>query len=254
MSVPPGQSPGSHGRQYQPPRQYMPPPQRRGSAWPRQCLGWSTVIGACCLLAVAGCAASATPVPVSPAPHSTVAAAAKEPPLSCHARAAITRPRDHTTVRIQIRTAAHAGVTVTAPLALASGQSATGRASADGTRALRLRVGDATPGAAVVIAVRVTRGDRTGTCQASFRPRPAPVIAVAAPEQPAASPSAAPAPPVAAPPPAPSAAACYPLSDEGTCYEPGEFCRDSDHGASGVAGDGEKIVCADNDGWRWEPA
>lgn len=49
-------------------------------------------------------------------------------------------------------------------------------------------------------------------------------------------------------------ASCYPLSNEGTCYEPGEFCRDSDHGATGLAGDGEKIVCEDNDGWRWEPA
>lgn len=255
MSVPPGQSPGSHGRQYQPRRQYIPPPQR--SAWPRRHAAWPTVTAVCCLLAVAGCAASATPVPVShtPAPHSAVRPAAKQIPLSCHARAAITRPRDHTTVRVQIRTAAHAGVTATGSLALANGQSATGRASADGSRALRFRVGDATPGAAVVIAVRVTRGNRTGTCQASFRPRPAAVIAVAAPAQPAVSPSAAPAPPpVAAPPPAPSAAACYPHSDEGHCYEPGEFCRDSDHGASGVAGDGKKIICADNDGWRWEPA
>lgn len=55
-------------------------------------------------------------------------------------------------------------------------------------------------------------------------------------------------------PPSPTAASCYPLSDEGTCYEPGEYCRDSDHGASGLAGDGERIVCEDNDGWRWEPA
>lgn len=51
----------------------------------------------------------------------------------------------------------------------------------------------------------------------------------------------------------PSTTSCYPLSDEGTCYEPGEFCRDSDHGVSGLAGDGERIVCEDNDGWRWEP-
>ena len=29
-------------------------------------------------------------------------------------------------------------------------------------------------------------------------------------------------------------------------------CRDDDHGASGVAGDGEAITCEDNDGWRWE--
>jgi hypothetical protein len=47
---------------------------------------------------------------------------------------------------------------------------------------------------------------------------------------------------------------CYPLTNGGNCYEPGEYCRDSDHGMSGVAGDGEKIICEDNDGWRWEPA
>jgi hypothetical protein len=47
---------------------------------------------------------------------------------------------------------------------------------------------------------------------------------------------------------------CYPLTNSGNCYEPGEYCRNSDHGLSGVAGDGEKIICEDNDGWRWEPA
>ena len=47
---------------------------------------------------------------------------------------------------------------------------------------------------------------------------------------------------------------CYPLTNGGNCYEPGEYCRDSDHGASGVAGDGEHIICEDNNGWRWEPA
>jgi hypothetical protein len=53
---------------------------------------------------------------------------------------------------------------------------------------------------------------------------------------------------------APAQAGCYPLSNEGTCYEPGEFCRKVDHGTSGVAGDGEAITCEDNDGWRWEPS
>ncbi|GAB1813595.1 hypothetical protein MUNTM_26340 [Mycobacterium sp. MUNTM1] len=47
---------------------------------------------------------------------------------------------------------------------------------------------------------------------------------------------------------------CYPLSKKGNCYEPGQFCRSSDHGASGVSGDGKDIICASNDGWRWEPA
>jgi hypothetical protein len=60
-----------------------------------------------------------------------------------------------------------------------------------------------------------------------------------------------PAPP--APPPSTAPASCYPLSNEGTCYEPGEFCRTTDHGKTGVAGDGKAIKCEDNDGWRWEP-
>jgi hypothetical protein len=63
------------------------------------------------------------------------------------------------------------------------------------------------------------------------------------------TPAAVPAPPATTAP-----AGCYPLSDEGTCYEPGEYCRDADHGMSGVAGDGQAIICEDNDGWRWEPA
>jgi hypothetical protein len=49
-------------------------------------------------------------------------------------------------------------------------------------------------------------------------------------------------------------ASCYPTTNSGHCYEPGEYCRNSDHGASGVAGNGEKIICKNNDGWRWEPA
>jgi hypothetical protein len=58
------------------------------------------------------------------------------------------------------------------------------------------------------------------------------------------------------PPPPPTTAApasCHPLTDGGNCYSPGEYCRDSDHGVTGVAGNGETITCEDNDGWRWEP-
>ena len=67
----------------------------------------------------------------------------------------------------------------------------------------------------------------------------------------AAPPSAAPSP---APPTSAAPASCHPLTNAGNCYKPGEFCRASDHGASGVAGNGEAITCEDNDGWRWEPA
>jgi outer membrane biosynthesis protein TonB len=85
------------------------------------------------------------------------------------------------------------------------------------------------------------------------RPAP-PVSAPPAPKPPPPPPPPVSKKPVPKPPPPPAPKpSCYPLSDEGTCYEPGEFCRDSDHGATGVAGDGEAIKCEDNDGWRWEP-
>jgi hypothetical protein len=51
-----------------------------------------------------------------------------------------------------------------------------------------------------------------------------------------------------------SASGCHPLTNGGNCYEPGEYCRKADHGASGVAGDGRAISCEDNNGWRWEAA
>jgi hypothetical protein len=51
------------------------------------------------------------------------------------------------------------------------------------------------------------------------------------------------------------ATACTPIDDEGGCYEPGEYCRDDDHGATGRAGDGETITCEDENGtWYWESA
>jgi hypothetical protein len=82
------------------------------------------------------------------------------------------------------------------------------------------------------------------------RPQETPVTAQATtPARAATAPAAAPSHPAAA-----TSAGCRPLSDEGTCYEPGEYCRAADHGASGIAGDGKAITCEDNDGWRWEPA
>jgi hypothetical protein len=70
-------------------------------------------------------------------------------------------------------------------------------------------------------------------------------------------PKPAPPPPAPSPPPpttsAPQPAGCYPRASSGNCYEPGEFCPHADAGMTGVAGDGEKIICTDNNGLRWEP-
>jgi len=89
-------------------------------------------------------------------------------------------------------------------------------------------------------------------CRAADRPataRPATAQTTPAPSPAQTTPAAQPEPPASTAP-----AGCQPLSDEGTCYEPGEYCRDDDHGLSGVAGNGEPIICEDDDGWRWEPA
>jgi hypothetical protein len=199
-------------------------------------------------LLVAACGSNAPKAAVTKPPQPT-ARAVDSSPLACRARATSQRPRDHTTVGIQVRTVAHAWVTVAGTPSFLTDQSANGHASAHGTRTLRFSVAGATPGGRLVVDIRVSRPGRKGTCQASIRPRsdPRPAAQPTAPAQPAAPPSPAPAPPPT------TAASCYPISDEGTCYEPGEFCRDDDHGTSGVAGDGEKITCEDNDGWRWEP-
>ena len=47
---------------------------------------------------------------------------------------------------------------------------------------------------------------------------------------------------------------CHPKTSTGNCYEPGEFCPHADEGMTGIAGDGEAIICEDNNGLRWEPA
>jgi hypothetical protein len=91
--------------------------------------------------------------------------------------------------------------------------------------------------------------------KAKARPKPHKTAAAPTPARTRSKKAAPPPPPTTAPAAAPSTpTGCYPLTNGGNCYEPGEYCRNSDHGASGVAGDGKRITCEDNDGWRWEPA
>ncbi len=253
MSTPPGQGPGASGHQRGAPQQATPPRKR---AWPRRHPIWSAVIAVFAifvLLVIIGSVASPPSTPTShtaavptptPTPTPAVVPATVAVPPACQALASSRRPRDHTTVTITISTVAHARVAATGPLALANGERARGRADASGLRTVRFRIGDATPGVRVTITVRVSRHGRKGTCRTSLRPRKVKPVQVTAPPAPSS--------PAAAPPP--TATSCYPRSDSGTCYRPGEFCRTSDHGLTGVAGDGEKIICEDNNGWRWEPA
>ena len=269
MSMPPGQPPWSDGSQYEPPQQHSRPRAKR--RWPRRHPVWSALIAILGLLVIIAGITGPKPAKAShtTADPATSTPAAHKRPLKCQPRVMSKRPRDHSTVVIRVQTVAHAEVTATSTLALLKKESAAGPASGNGTRTVRFQVGGAMPGIRVVVHVRVSYHGSTGSCQASFWPRAATASAPPA-TQPAAARSSAPAPPAtqpaappttqpAAPPtsasaPPATAASCSPLSNEGTCYEPGEFCRDTDHGTSGVAGDGEKITCEDNNGWRWEPA
>ena len=261
MSIQPGQPPGPGGWQYGPPQQHSPSAAKR--PWPRRHPVWSALIAIIVLLIIIGALAN-KPAKVSntanAGPHPAATAMAAKSPLKCRAQATSRQPRDHTTATIKVHTVAHAELTATSRLASLKHKNVSGSSNANGTWTLRLRVGDATPGTRVVVTVHVSGYGSTGSCQAWFRPRAAAVSAVSAPAtQPAASPSPAPVathpapPPSSAPAPPATAASCHPLSDEGTCYEPGEYCRDDDHGTQGIAGDGKNIICEDNDGWRWEP-
>jgi hypothetical protein len=50
----------------------------------------------------------------------------------------------------------------------------------------------------------------------------------------------------------PQKQSCHPLTNGGKCYTPGELCRSSDHGVSGIDANGDAIKCENNNGWRWE--
>jgi hypothetical protein len=145
----------------------------------------------------------------------------------------------------------------------ASNTSAIASASALGSAAGLPVAASAPAPSPTVAAVRAAskpkvKAKATVKAKAKAKAKPRRTIIPPATPGPATSKAAAPPPPpptTTAPVAAPSEpAGCYPLTNGGNCYEPGEYCRESDHGASGVAGDGERIICADNDGWRWEPA
>jgi hypothetical protein len=191
---------------------------------------------------LAACSSSAPPSLAAATPSQTPATATPKPPLKCDASITSHHPADHTTVGVRVRTAPHARITAVASYRLST-VTHHRRADGRGRRTLWYQVRAAKRRFQLTVDVTTSRHGRKGYCGTRFSsPKLAHITA------PAPSPSApAPSPPA-------SAASCYPLSNEGTCYEPGEFCRDSDHGVTGVAGDGEKIICEDNNGWRWEPA
>ena len=182
--------------------------------------------------AAAHVAATATPTP-SATPTPTPA-----PPLTSTASVTRKHPIVGTKVGIVVSTVPNARITVVAHFE--TGDHKKTARDATGLHTFWFPTGSVTPGYRVRVDVRVSANGQTRSSRTSFTPRPKPP-----PPQPAPAPTTA-------PPPAPSG--CYPKTDSGNCYEPGEFCRTSDAGVRGVAGDGEAIICENNNGLRWEPA
>ncbi|MFJ7243542.1 hypothetical protein ACIQWA_02730 [Kitasatospora sp. NPDC098652] len=115
----------------------------------------------------------------------------------------------------------------------------------------------------MVLAAACGGRSTTSTSAAGSNPPPATPAPTAATEAPSNTPTpqSTYTPPAPAPahttqaPPAGAthpASSCYPQTNGRKCYQPGEYCRSSDHGASGIDGEGAAIRCEDNNGWRWE--
>ncbi len=205
------------------------------------------------VLAAVGCAstghtaAPAAPAISTPTAAPTPASAATPTPSPLTATVSVTRkhPLAGTKVGVTVLTVPNARITVVAHFQ-ASDRKKAAHADAGGEHTFWYRLGNATPGYRVRVNVHVFANGHQLARRAWFTPRqrpPPPAPAAPSPAPPSVSS------PSAAPPPG-----CYPKTDGGNCYEPGEYCRISDHGMHGIAGNGEAIVCEDNNGWRWEPA
>jgi hypothetical protein len=146
-----------------------------------------------------------------------------------------------TNVGVLVSTVPGARITIVAHFE-AGDRKKTARADSTGLRKFWFSVGSAPPGVRVTVVVQVSAHGQKRSARVWFSPRLPPP-----PPAPAPVPTTAPAPP-------PQPSGCHPIASSGNCYEPGEFCPHADAGMSGVAGDGEAIICEDNNGLRWEPA
>jgi len=241
--------PGPGGPSWLPPLQPQPPPRK---SWPARHKVLTAIIGIVGVLVVLGVIGSVAGPPKPTASEGTPSASTKvssspalsptpttsPPPAPLTSTASVTRkhPRTGTTVGVQVSTAPGARITAVAHFEAGDSEK-TARADATGLHTFWFPLASAPPGVRVIVTVLVSAHGQKRLTRVSFTPRQPP-------PPPAPKPTTAP--------PAPSG--CYPTTSSGNCYEPGEFCPHADAGMSGVAGNGEAIICEDNNGLRWEPA
>jgi nucleoid-associated protein YgaU len=107
---------------------------------------------------------------VSPATAAASTAPAASPAaLRCHASMSDSRPKDYTTIYVNVGTARYAGVTTVAYYKTVNREHV-GKANAGGTAKIGYYISGATPGYRVTVSVTVTSGWSRGTCSTSFIP------------------------------------------------------------------------------------
>lgn len=124
------------------------------------------IAGALAALAVPAAGAM---LATSPATAAGSAPAARAAALRCHASMSDSRPRDYTTVYVNVGTVRYAGVTTVAHYKTVNREHA-GKANAKGNAKIGYYISGATPGYRVRVSVTVASGRSRGTCSTSFTP------------------------------------------------------------------------------------
>ena len=120
-------------------------------------------------LAALAVPAAAAMLAASPARAAGSAPPAPAAALRCHASMSNSRPRDYTTVYVNVGTVRYAGVTTVAHYKTVNREH-TGKANAGGAAEIGYYISGATPGYRVTVSVTVTSGRSRGTCSTSFTP------------------------------------------------------------------------------------
>jgi hypothetical protein len=120
------------------------------------------------LVALAAPAAGAM-FAVSPATAVGATTAAPAAAPRCHASMSNSRPKDYTTIYVNVGTVRYAGVTTVAHYKTVS-RKHTGKANAEGNARIGYYISGATPGYRVNVSVTVTSGRSRGVCSTSFIP------------------------------------------------------------------------------------
>jgi hypothetical protein len=122
------------------------------------------------LIALVAPAAAAAMFMASPATAAVATTTAPAAALRCHASVSNSRPKDYSTIYVNVGTVRYAGITTVAHYKTVN-RKHTGKANAGGNAKIRYYISGAKPGYLVKVNVTVISGSSRGTCSTSFIPQ-----------------------------------------------------------------------------------